>query len=78
MKMSYVKTVQFTTWSLDYRAGKEKDLCDGHDWRETDGIQILIGSDLSKSLMTGQIYKLEYRLAAFESVFGWTLSRQLP
>ena len=45
---------------------------------ETDDIQILIGSDLRESLMTGRRYKMECGLVAVESVFGWTLSGQLP
>jgi hypothetical protein len=47
-------------------------------WNDTPEVQILIGSDLWGSLMTGRMVKLKSGLVAVESVFGWTLSGELP
>ena len=44
----------------------------------TPEIQILIGSDLWGSLMTGKMVKLTENLIAVESIFGWTLSGEVP
>jgi hypothetical protein len=47
-------------------------------WADTPEVQILIGSDLWGSLMTGKMIKLNCGLVANESVFGWTLSGCIP
>ncbi|XP_021964265.1 uncharacterized protein LOC110859612 [Folsomia candida] len=41
-------------------------------------VEILVGSDLWGSFMTGKMVKLEGGLIAMESIFGWTLSGELP
>ncbi|OXA52865.1 Pro-Pol polyprotein [Folsomia candida] len=48
-----------------------------HQVAEPD-IQILIGSDLWGSIMTGRMIKLRCGLVACESVFGWSLSGPVP
>ncbi|XP_021959017.1 uncharacterized protein LOC110854896 [Folsomia candida] len=47
-------------------------------WSGSSEIDILIGSDLWGKLMTGRMYKLKNGLIAVESVFGWTLSGEVP
>ncbi|OXA47678.1 Shikimate kinase [Folsomia candida] len=48
-----------------------------HQVAEPD-IQILIGSDLWGSIMTGRMIKLRCGLVACESIFGWSLSGPVP
>jgi hypothetical protein len=47
-------------------------------WARTPEVEILIGSDLWGALMTGQMKKLNCGLIAVESIFGWTLSGEIP
>jgi len=51
-------------------------LSDTHN--DSNQIQILIGSDLLGTLITGRIYKTTAGLTAMETVLGWTLSGMLP
>jgi len=46
--------------------------------RASPGIEILIGSDLWGSLITGRMVKLQSGLVAVESVYEWTLSGVVP
>jgi len=45
---------------------------------EIQEVEVLIGSDLWGSVMTGKMVKLKCGLVALESIFGWTLSGVIP
>jgi hypothetical protein len=45
---------------------------------DSPGVDILIGSDLWGKFVTGKMQKLKCGLIAVETVFGWTLSGEMP
>jgi len=57
---------------------KKKEIFVTDTWASTTEIDILKGSDLWGSFMTGRMEKFSCGLVAVESYFGWTLSGRIP
>jgi hypothetical protein len=47
-------------------------------WSNSPEVEILIGSDLWGKMMTGRMRFLRNGVIAMESIFGWTLSGEVP